>query len=71
MCIRDRNKTYRVTSDIQTGAHMGMITLDAHLMSLYARGMITAESLIEKSQSPDEMRKKVREMAAPTPTKAS
>ena len=35
--IRD-NKTYRITSDIQTGAKYGMITLDAHLMALYQAG---------------------------------
>ena len=60
------NKTYRVTSDIQTGAHLGMITLDMHLMSLYARGLITADAAIEKSQNVEDMRKKVREMAPAT-----
>ncbi|HVU39102.1 MAG TPA: type IV pilus twitching motility protein PilT [Opitutales bacterium] len=60
--IRD-NKTYRITSDLQTGGSLGMITLDAHLMSLFARGLITAETAIEKSQIPEEMRKKVREAA--------
>ncbi|MCA1808491.1 MAG: type IV pilus twitching motility protein PilT [Lentisphaerae bacterium] len=32
--IRD-NKTFRIPSDIQTGAKWGMVTLDAHLMVLY------------------------------------
>ncbi len=64
--IRD-NKTYRITSDIQTGGGLGMITLDAHLMSLYARGLITAETAVEKAQIPEEMKKKVRET---TPVKA-
>jgi twitching motility protein PilT len=58
--IRD-NKTYRITSDIQTGGGLGMITLDAHLMSLYARGLITGETAVEKAQNPEEMKKKVRE----------
>ncbi len=58
--IRD-NKTYRITSDIQTGGHLGMITLDAHLMSLYARGLISGETAIDKAQIPEEMRKKVHE----------
>ncbi|RME70839.1 MAG: type IV pilus twitching motility protein PilT, partial [Verrucomicrobia bacterium] len=40
--IRD-NKTYRINSDIQTGANLGMITLDAHLQSLYNRDLITAD----------------------------
>jgi len=65
------NKTYRVSSDIQTGAHLGMITLDTHLMSLYARGLITAESAIEKAQNAEDMRKKVKEMAPATAAKAS
>src|SRR5471030_1592777 len=64
--IRD-NKTYRITSDIQTGGAMGMITLDAHLMNLYARGLITGETAIEKAQFVEEMRKKVKET---TPGKA-
>jgi twitching motility protein PilT len=64
--IRD-NKTYRITSDIQTGGAMGMITLDAHLMNLYARGLISGESAIEKAQFPEDMKKKVRET---TPAKA-
>jgi twitching motility protein PilT len=64
--IRD-NKTYRITSDIQTGGHLGMITLDSHLMNLYARGLISGETAIEKALFVDEMRKKVRET---TPAKA-
>jgi twitching motility protein PilT len=47
--IRD-NKTFRITSDIQTGAKHGMITLDDHLMQLYQRGMVRYEDLITKSQ---------------------
>ncbi|MCM8530164.1 MAG: type IV pilus twitching motility protein PilT, partial [Lentisphaeraceae bacterium] len=35
--IRD-NKTFRITSDIQTGAKFGMVTLDAHLLHLYESG---------------------------------
>lgn len=58
------NKTYRVNSDIQTGANLGMISLDAHLLSLFNRGLITAETCIDKSQLPDEMRQKVATMAS-------
>ncbi|GHB90462.1 type IV pilus twitching motility protein PilT [Cerasicoccus arenae] len=58
------NKTYRISSDIQTGANLGMISLDAHLLSLFNRGFITGETCIEKSQLPDEMRNKVASMAA-------
>ena len=32
------NKTFRIASDIQTGASRGMIGLDAHLLNLHQRG---------------------------------
>ena len=46
-------KTYRITSDIQTGAKYGMVTLDTHLLSLYQKGMIRYEDLITKAQDPE------------------
>ncbi len=49
--IRD-NKTFRITSDIQTGAKYGMMTLDSNLMSLYERGLITYGDLITIAQDP-------------------
>ena len=49
--IRD-NKTFRITSDIQTGTKFGMQTLDSSLMTLYERGMITYGDLITKAQDP-------------------
>jgi twitching motility protein PilT len=49
--IRD-NKTFRITSDIQTGAKFGMVTLDAHLMGLYERGLISYGDLITIAQDP-------------------
>lgn len=58
--IRD-NKTYRITSEIQTGAKWGMITLDAHLMALYQAGRISYEDLITKSQDPESMVLKLEE----------
>jgi twitching motility protein PilT len=53
------NKTFRITSDIQTGAALGMITLDAHLTSLYNRNLITADEALEKAQDPLTMREKL------------
>ena len=47
--IRD-NKTFRITSDLQTGAKWGMVTLDAHLLALYERGLISYEDLMTKCQ---------------------
>ncbi|OGV60643.1 MAG: type IV pili twitching motility protein PilT [Lentisphaerae bacterium RIFOXYC12_FULL_60_16] len=57
--IRD-NKTFRITSDIQTGAKHGMITLDAHLMALYEAGQIRYEDLITKSQDPEAVVQKLQ-----------
>ncbi|NLG15556.1 MAG: type IV pilus twitching motility protein PilT [Lentisphaerae bacterium] len=50
--IRD-GKTFRITSDIQTGAKFGMNTLDAHLMQLYNDGKINYGDLITKSKDPE------------------
>lgn len=61
--IRD-NKTYRIQSDIQTGANLGMITLDAHLLSLFNRNLISADQAIEHSQSMVEMREKLTALGA-------
>jgi twitching motility protein PilT len=59
--IRD-NKTFRITSDIQTGARWGMMTLDAHLMALYERGVIAYEDLITKCQDPEAVVQKLESM---------
>lgn len=56
--IRD-NKTFRITSDIQTGANLGMITMDAHLMNLFNRELITADEALEKAQDSLVMREKL------------
>lgn len=61
--IRD-NKTFRIPSDIQTGAKYGMITLDAHLMALYQAGQINYDDLITKSQDPDSIVQKLKEQMA-------
>jgi twitching motility protein PilT len=58
--IRD-NKTFRITSDIQTGAKYGMVTLAANLMSLYERGMISYGDLITKAQDPNAIVTKLQE----------
>lgn len=60
--IRD-NKTFRITSDIQTGAKYGMITLDAHLLALYQAGQIQYEDFITKAQDPESLVQKLQEAA--------
>src|SRR6188768_1390519 len=49
--IRD-NKTFRLQSDIQTGAKYGMVTLDGFLLDKYQLGMISEEEVITKAQDP-------------------
>jgi twitching motility protein PilT len=58
------NKTFRIPSDIQTGAALGMITMDTHLMSLFNRELITADECVEKAQDSNVMREKLIGMGA-------
>jgi len=58
--IRD-NKTFRINSDIQTGAKFGMVTLDGFLMEKYAMGMISREEVITKSYDPITIQAKLQE----------
>jgi len=58
--IRD-NKTFRITSDIQTGAKYGMNTLDAHLMGLYEGGKISYGDLITKCRDPELIGQKLQQ----------
>lgn len=58
--IRD-NKTFRINSDIQTGAKYGMVTLDGYLMEKYMAGMISREEVITKSQDTITVQAKLQE----------
>ncbi|MBI4398202.1 MAG: type IV pilus twitching motility protein PilT [Candidatus Omnitrophica bacterium] len=42
-------KTFRITSEIQTGGRYGMVTMDSHLLSLHKKGLISYEEMISKS----------------------
>ena len=57
--IRD-NKTFRITSDLQTGAKWGMQTLDAHLIDLWQAGKIAYEELVTKAQDTEEVMQQIR-----------
>ncbi|MBX3357536.1 MAG: type IV pilus twitching motility protein PilT [Phycisphaeraceae bacterium] len=59
--IRD-NKSFRIDSSIQTGRKFGMQLLDDHLWSLYMRGMISAEEMIDKSKNPGDLTDKVHKL---------
>jgi len=58
--IRD-NKTFRINSDIQTGAKYGMVTLDGFLMDKYSQGLISREEVVTKSQDPVTIQAKLQE----------
>jgi twitching motility protein PilT len=53
------NKTFRIDSAIQTGRKFGMQLLDDHLWSLYSKGWISAEEMIDKSKDPGDLTDKV------------
>ena len=57
--IRD-NKTYRITSDIQTGGKWGMQTLDSHLIQLWREGKISYEEMVTKAQDTEELLQQIR-----------
>src|SRR3954470_11989081 len=59
--IRD-NKTFRINSDIQTGAKYGMVTLDGFLLDKYQQGLISRDEVITKSQDPTTVQAKLQEM---------
>jgi len=58
--IRD-NKSFRIDSAIQTGKKYGMQLLDDHLWTLYSRGMIDAEEMIDKCKDPSALQTKVHQ----------
>ena len=59
--IRD-NKTFRLNSDIQTGAKYGMVTLDGCLIEAYMAGKIAREEVVTKSQDPITIQAKLQEL---------
>ncbi|HNQ89857.1 MAG TPA: type IV pilus twitching motility protein PilT [Verrucomicrobiota bacterium] len=61
--IRD-NKTFRIQSDIQTGAKHGMVTLDSFLLEKYQAGMISQEEVVTKAQDPVTVLQKLQELEA-------
>src|SRR5512134_83966 len=61
--IRD-NKTFRIQSDIQTGAKFGMVSLDSFLIDKYVQGMISEQEVITKAQDPTTILAKLQELQA-------
>ena len=54
------NKTFRIDSSIQTGKKFGMQLLDDHLWDLYSRGIISAETVIEKARDASALAEKIQ-----------
>jgi twitching motility protein PilT len=50
--IREK-KTFQLASVLQTGAKMGMVTMDDSIADLLRRGLITREEAAYRSESPD------------------
>jgi len=51
--VRER-KTHQLYGAIQTGAELGMQTLDNHLLQLYRGGIVSYEMALSKSSNPSE-----------------
>ncbi len=58
--IREK-KTYRIPSDLQTGAKYGMKPFDTSLFELYSQGIISAEAAVAKAFDQEHMKLKVQE----------
>ena len=56
--IREQ-KTHQLYGAIQTGAEMGMQTLDNHLLELYRSGVVSFEMALSKSSNPNEFTARV------------
>ncbi len=56
------NKSYRITSAIQTGHKYGMNLLDEHLLALYRQGVVSYEEAMAKAQQPNEFESSARSM---------
>jgi len=54
------NKSYRITSSIQTGHKYGMNLLDEHLLALYRKGVIKYEEAMGRAQQADEFEANAR-----------
>jgi twitching motility protein PilT len=53
------NKTFRITSAIQTGAKLGMLLLDDSLFNLWRDQRISIEDALAKANNPDELAKRI------------
>jgi len=54
------NKTFRIPSDLQTGARYGMVPLDTSLANLYDKNIISYEEFISKCSDPEQVMAKMK-----------
>lgn len=57
--IREK-KTFRITSEIQTGKRLGMRTMDDSLADLCRRALITGAEALNRASDPDSLREKLK-----------
>ena len=60
------NKSYRITSAIQTGHKYGMNLLDEHLLALFRKGVIKYSVALGQAQMPDEFEQNAKALGADT-----
>lgn len=60
------NKSYRITSAIQTGHKYGMNLLDEHLLALYRKGICRYEDVMAKAQNAEEFEQQCKTLGLPT-----
>ncbi len=53
------NKTFRITSAIQTGHRMGMQLLDDHMFRLWKDGLVDKREILMKANSPDDLASRI------------
>lgn len=58
------NKTFQITSDIQTGGKYGMCSMDASLMRLYVEGRIEYTEMMSRCYNADLVQKLLNDYAA-------
>ena len=49
------NKTFRITSAIQTGAKLGMQLLDDHMFKLWRSGLVEKKEVLFRANNPDDL----------------
>ncbi len=53
------NKTFRITSAIQTGQKLGMQLLDDHMFKLWRDGLVEKHEILLRSNNPEELASKI------------